>query len=59
MMAISEARYKANKKYDEKAYDHVTIRLPKGTKDTILNSGSSINGFVVQAVLEKLEKDAN
>ena len=50
----SPARLRANKKYSEKAYDQLTIRLPKGTKDRITNLGVSVNGFVSNAVLEKL-----
>ena len=52
----SEARIRANAKYNKKVYDTASVYLPKGTKERILATGNSVNGFVTQAVLERLEK---
>ena len=55
----TEAHMKATKKYEDKNYDKVLIRFPKGTKKRIKDTGSSVNGFTVDAVLEKLMKLEN
>ena len=56
-MSASEARLRATAKYEKKKYDKVLLRLPKGTKDRIRESGAtSINGYIVKLVLEDLEK---
>lgn len=52
----TEAHMRATAKYEEKNYDKVLVRFPKGTKERIKQTGSSTNGFVVEAVLEKLNK---
>ena len=41
--------------YEAANYDKVLIRFPKGTKEKILETGSTINGFTVRAVLKALE----
>ena len=33
-MAISEARHRANEKWNAKAYDEIKVRVPKGEKET-------------------------
>ena len=45
---------RATAKYEKENYDKVLIRFPKGTKERIKDTGSSVNGFTVDAVLEKL-----
>ena len=44
------ARTKANRKYNEKAYDRLAITIPKGRKDGVeafaKEKGESINGLV-------------
>ena len=51
----SEAMRKAINKYDNK-FERVNCRFPEGTKSRIKKVGySSINQFIIQAVLEKLE----
>ena len=51
----SEAMRKAISKYDNK-FERVNCRFPEGTKSRIKKVGySSINQFIIQAVLEKLE----
>ena len=52
----SEAHMKATAKWEKDNYDKVLVRFPKGTKERIKQTGSSTNGFVVAAVLEKLNK---
>ena len=38
------------------SYDRISVTLPKGTKDRIQAQGLTINGFVNQLVLEKLDE---
>lgn len=53
----SEAQRKAVYKYDDK-FERVNCRFSKGTKKRIEKIGySSINTFIVSAVMEKLEKE--
>lgn len=50
------------KRQNEKAkenYDRISVMLPKGTKDRIQAQGFTINGFVNQLVLEKLDELEN
>lgn len=47
------------KRQNEKAkenYDRISVMLPKGTKDRIQAQGLTINGFVNQLVLKKLDE---
>lgn len=47
------------KRQNEKAkenYDRISVMLPKGTKERIQAQGLTINGFVNQLVLEKLDE---
>ena len=50
----SEARIKANNRYNEKAYDRINIAVPKGKKSIIAEktvaSGEGINAFVNRAI---------
>ena len=61
-VAISEAQKRAKKKYDAKAYDMVSFRLPKGKKAEIQthanNRGESFNGFLNRVILEALESES-
>lgn len=54
-MAVSNAQKKAKEKYEKDAYDKVLVRLPKGTKERIQATGSTLNNFAVSAILEKLK----
>lgn len=60
-MAISEARQRANAKYNKKAYDRLEMKVPKGKKAEILahaeKQGESLNKFLNRAVDETLERD--
>lgn len=45
-MAYSEAQKKAVKKYNEKSYDEIKIRVKKGSKDIIQKYAESKNETV-------------
>lgn len=51
---VSEAQKRATAKYEAANYDKVLIRFPKGTKDRIIATGATVNGFTVQAVIDRL-----
>lgn len=57
----SEARIRANNKYNAKTYDRVNIAIPKGRKEVIQAHaaalGKSVNGYVVEAIEEKISRD--
>ena len=54
---VSAAHIRATTKWEKENYDKVLVRFPKGTKDKIINSGAkSVNGYIVDAVNEKLNK---
>lgn len=48
------ARTKANRKYNEKAYDRISITIPKGRKQAVeafaKERGESVNGMVNRLV---------
>ena len=48
------ARTKANRKYNEKAYDRISITIPKGRKQAVeayaREHGESVNGMVNRLV---------
>ena len=56
----SEARIKANNRYNEKAYDRINIAVPKGKKAIIAEkaaqNGESINAFVNRAIDRELDR---
>lgn len=56
-MSVSEAQKKATAKFEKEAYDKVLVRFPRGTKERIQAAGGSVNGFIVQSVLERLESN--
>ena len=58
----SEAKKRADQKWDAKAYDKVLLRLRKDTeptRDTITRAaecaGMSLNAFIVEAIREKID----
>lgn len=57
----TDAQKKAIKKYLHDSVDDLRIRVPKGQKDIIKSyaeaHGESLNGFVVRAVNEAMERD--
>ena len=58
--------YESIKRYEDKAYDNVLVRMPNGRKDEIqtfaAQTGESVNGFInraiVEAMGERLQKPA-
>lgn len=53
--------YESIKRYEDKAYDKVLVRMPKGQKDAIkahaTAHGESVNGFINRAIGETIERD--
>lgn len=52
-MAYSEAQKKAVKKYNEKSYDEIKLRVKKGNKDLIQKHAES-NNETVNGMLNRL-----
>lgn len=57
-MAASEAQKRAIAKYEKDKVDRINCRLPKGTKERILETGATVNAFIIDAVMEKLQRDS-
>ncbi len=57
-MNISEARYKANKKYDRKTYKQVVVRVRRDEKDVLdwLESKKSKSGYILELIKEDMNK---
>ena len=57
-MRISEARYRANKKYDQKTYTRVTIMVRKDDTEilTWLNNQESKNGYILNLIRADMKK---
>lgn len=57
----TEARRRANEKYNAKAYDEIKVRVAKGEKEKIKayadQRGESLNGFINRAIDETMERD--
>ena len=53
--------YESIKRYEDKAYDKILVRMPKGQKDLIQAHaeahGESTNGFINRAISETMERD--
>ena len=60
-MAISEARHRANEKWNAKAYDEIKVRVPKGDKEKIQafaqEKGETVNGFINRLIMEAMGLD--
>ena len=58
----TDARRKASSKYLHETVEDIRIRVPKGQKDIIKahaeNQGESLNGFVVRAIDETMQRDS-
>lgn len=56
----SDARIRANNKYNDKAYDRINIAVPKGYKATIKEIADtlneSINEFVKTSIKERIDR---
>lgn len=50
--------YESIKRYEDKAYDKVLVRMPKGRKEEIqafaAQTGESVNGFIKRAIGEAM-----
>ena len=61
MSPISEAQRKAVRKYNEKAYDRIELKVAKGRKaelqDYAQQQGESLNGLINRAIAELLERE--
>lgn len=56
-MAVSNAQKKATAKYENRKYDRILVRFPKGTKERIQKAGaSSINSYIIRCVLNSLDQ---
>nr|DAQ76830.1 MAG TPA: Alginate and motility regulator [Caudoviricetes sp.] len=57
----SDARIRANNRYNEKAYDRINIAVPKGKKEVIQThakeQGKSLNGYINEAIDNQMERD--
>ncbi len=53
--------YESIKKYEDKAYDKILLRLPKGRKEELKahaeSRGESVNGFINRAIESQIERD--
>ena len=54
----SQAKIDANARYDKKTYDNVLVKLTLAMiKAHAASRGESVNGFIVRAVAEAIERD--
>ncbi len=60
-MAPSDAKRKANAKYLKEKTEALTIRVPKGEKESLkayaATKKESLNHFVIRAIKETMERD--
>jgi len=60
-MPISEARHRANEKYNAKAYEEIKLRVKKGQKEEIQAHAAArsekVNEFINRAIRETMERD--
>lgn len=55
---VSDAQKRATAKYEKSAYFKTLVRFPAGLENEIRSAaGGSLNGFIVSAVLEKMERE--
>lgn len=61
-MTVSKAQQKATNKYIAGNYDRINLTLPKGQKEVVKAhaeaQGKSVNGFINEAIEEKMERDS-
>lgn len=60
LLAQALKRKEAVKKQNEKRkdnYDKLTVTVPKGTKQQILDKGETVNGLINRLVLEWLDNN--
>lgn len=58
----SPARIRANNKYNAKAYDRISLAIPKGQREIIkahaAACGESVNAFIIRAIKEAIQRDS-
>lgn len=61
MAKYTEARKTANKNWDSKNLDRISLAMPKGSKEALKahaeSMGESVNAFISRAVMEVAEMD--
>lgn len=61
MKSLGTAQTKASNKYNAKAYDRIALQVKKGKKEVLQahaqRQGKSLNGFINEAIDEKIERD--
>ena len=59
-MPLSEARKKANRKYNDKAYDNIVVKVKKGKREKInefaASKGMSTNGYINKLIDDDMKK---
>lgn len=48
-------QYQRQNEYIKTNYDRVSVTLPKGTKERITSAGYTVNAFIKESVLDRLE----
>jgi len=66
-MPVSEAQKKATQKFEKEVYKKILVRIRQDGKSDIVNykeletavavSGKSLNGYILEAIKEKIERD--
>jgi predicted HicB family RNase H-like nuclease len=60
-MPMSDAKKRADRKYREKTYEQMNIRVHKGQREKIKGHaekhGESLAGFIDRAITETIERD--
>lgn len=60
-MPTTKAQQRAVNKYMKENYDRVNLTLPKGQKERLKAragaQGQSVNGYILEAVNEKMERE--
>lgn len=55
---VTPAQARATAKYEKNNYFKTLVRFPKNKEEEIrAAAGNSLNGFIVSAVMEKLERE--
>lgn len=55
---VTEAQKRATRKYEQKNYDKILLRLKKGTKEKIIDKigeDASINGYITDLINKDLK----
>ena len=62
MSKYSDAQKEATARYNKKAYDRIDVVVKKGQrqviKDFAASQGKSLNGFICDAIYEKMNEDS-